>query len=321
MPVASTERARVENKTFLQEVWQGLSTGQKSLPCKYFYDERGSILFEAICATDDYYVTRTEMGIFSDNAKVMAEYVGAGSHIIEPGAGAVKKIKLLLETLKEPASYIPLDISAEFLLAASEQLAALFPTLRIDAREVDFMDRGALARCLRRADNAKQVVFFPGSTIGNFAPAAAQEFLESIANALRRGDGLLIGVDLLKPVAILEAAYNDSDGVTASFNRNLLQRINAELDGDIVIEHFAHEAIFNPAESRIEMHLRSLRSQKISVAGRTFQFAANETIHTENSYKYAVADFTAMAERAGFFAEALWLDESSFFSVHYMAVK
>lgn len=321
MPVASTERAKIENQVFLQEVWQGLSAPQKNLPCKYFYDERGSKLFEKICETDDYYVTRTEMSIFSDNAEAMAKHVGSGVHIVEPGAGAVKKIKLLLEAVQDPASYIPLDISAEFLLASSQQLATLFPALCIDAREVDFMDRSALAHCLRRGDDAKQVVFFPGSTIGNFAPSAAQDFLENIANALQCGDGLLIGVDLVKPVAILEAAYNDSDGVTASFNRNLLQRINAELDGDIVLENFTHEAIFNPAESRIEMHLRSLRAQKFSIAGRGFQFATNETIHTENSYKYAVDDFTAMAERAGFTAEALWVDDANFFSVHYMAVK
>ena len=305
---------------FLEDVWAGLSASPKTLPCKYFYDDRGSVLFEKICGTDEYYVTRTEMAIFERCATDMARHIGEGAHIIEPGAGALKKISLLLAALDRPASYIPVDISTEFLRRACGSLQRRFPDLDIAPCGLDFNDGEAFRQCLDGVggDEGRRVIFFPGSTIGNFSPSAAQHFLSTMAAALRVGDGLLIGVDLLKSVDILESAYNDAEGYTAAFNLNLLNRINEELDGELDAGQFSHLARFNADAGRIEMHLRSKVAQRGRIAGREFRFRQGETIHTENSYKYRVDDFQALAARSGFIAEALWTDDERLFSVHYM---
>lgn len=320
MPMLNTAPPPSASQQFLEDVWAGLSAPRKTLPCKYFYDDEGSALFEKICATDEYYVTRTEMAIFQHSATDMARFIGPQAQIIEPGAGALKKISLLLAALEAPAAYIPLDISADFLQRACRPLQRRFPELDICPLALDFSDTAALTEALFHSAAApgQRVIFFPGSTIGNFAPAAAQAFLAGMAAALQPGDGLLIGVDLLKSASILEAAYDDAQGMTAAFNKNLLRRINTELGGELELDNFSHQALFNRQQSRVEMHLRSKRDHCARVAGRPFQFRGGETIHTENSYKYSVEGFTQLAGEAGFVAEGLWLDEEKLFSVHYM---
>lgn len=320
MSIATALTPQKTNQTFLHDVIQGLSQSPKTLPCKYFYDERGSDLFEKICETQEYYVTRTEMAIYRDRAAEMAALIGPNAQIIEPGAGALKKVSLLLNALQDPLAYTPMDISADFLRQCSDKLRHQFPFLDIDPIAVDFNNHEALIDGLRRRDfdASPRVIFFPGSTIGNFAPAAATTFLAAIAKGLKSGDGLLIGVDLLKSEAVLEAAYNDVDGFTEAFNKNLLRRINVELDSDIDAEYFSHIACFNQNQQRIEMHLRSDREQYCQVGDKRFYFADGETIHTENSYKYSSEDFIALAAGAGFKSETVWMDAEQLFSVHFM---
>ena len=309
------------NQEFLVDVWQGLSVFPKNLPCKYFYDAKGSELFEAICATPEYYVKRTEWSIFQQHAADMALYIGAHAHIVEPGAGAVQKIALLLAELDAPASYIPLDISPEMLTASSSALAKLFPFVPVTPQIVDFLNVDDLMRLFQSDLPGKRLIFFPGSTVGNFHPVNACQFLKNFSLTLNSSDGLLIGVDLRKSTDILESAYNDKEGVTAAFNLNLLHRINRELGADFDVDQFAHKAIFNEQKSRIEMHLVSQREQSVTIADKVFNFAQDETIHTENSYKYSVTDFTELMESAGFSSRAVWTDEQELFSVHYAEVQ
>ena len=309
---------------FLADVIEGLTKPQKTLPCKYFYDEPGSRLFEQICETPEYYVTRTECHIYQRFGAEMAANIGERALIIEPGAGSVKKIALLLEHLRKPTGFIPMDISPEILQSSSETLAELFPDVAITPVVTDFLDAGALKAFFNGLSSLsiadKRVVFFPGSTIGNFHPEAARDFLQHFSANLDSGDGLLIGVDLVKDHRRLEAAYDDQSQVTANFNLNLLHRINNELNGEINVEDFSHRAVFNLEESRIEMHLVSNTRQSVYVAGHEFEFEQDETIHTENSYKYKVDDFQQLALQSGFEARALWTDSENLFSVHYLQV-
>ena len=309
---------------FMADVVAGLSKEQKTLPCKYFYDELGSQLFEQICETPEYYVTRTELGIYQDHGSTMAEVIGEQALIIEPGAGSVKKIALLLQHLTKPAGFIPMDISPEILKSSSDTLASLFPDVDITPMVADFLNAEALENFFTKLPAVplvqKRVVFFPGSTIGNFQPSEAKRFLQNFSCQLRVGDGLLIGVDLLKDKQLLEAAYNDGQGVTADFNLNLLLRIANELDGALSIDDFSHQAVFNREQSRVEMHLVSDKKQTIFVGDHVFDFEAEETIHTENSYKYSVEAFRQLAAEAGFKDKELWIDKDSLFSVHYLEV-
>ncbi|AGA88885.1 putative methyltransferase [Thioflavicoccus mobilis 8321] len=294
------------------EVLAGLAAPAKYLPPKLFYDERGSQLFDAITELSEYYPTRTEIGILRAHGAEMAERLGRGSVLIELGSGSSLKIQTLLAAL-EPRVYIPVDISREHLLKSARALATRFEDVRIRATCADYSRDFELPLDPDWRDLA---AFFPGSSIGNFEPTEARRLLTRVANLIGDGGRLLIGVDLPKDPLILEAAYDDAQGVTAVFNRNLLTRINRELDGDLDPQAFAHQARFNAVHSRVGMHLVSRTDQQVRVAGEVFSFRQGESIHTENSYKYDLTDFQRLAREAGFTTEQVWTDPEQLFSVH-----
>lgn len=294
------------------EVLAGLALPQKRLSPKFFYDAEGSRLFDAICELPEYYPTRTEIGILRRHGAEMAARLGRESLLIELGSGSSLKIRTLLEALR-PTVYMPVDISKEHLLQSAEALAAAFPGLDVHAVCADYSTAFVLP--VDHHDHPR-AAFFPGSSVGNFEPPAAGRFMARVGQILGPGGRLLIGVDLVKDTRRLEAAYNDADGVTAAFNLNLLARINRELGADFDLDGFRHQAFFNTELSRIEMHLLSTRAQRVSLAGRTFELAEGERIHTECSYKYRIDGFHALAAEAGFTAEQVWTDPEELFSVH-----
>lgn len=297
-----------------EELLAGLRATPKTSSPKFFYDRRGSELFDRICIQPEYYPTRTEEAILRSAANDIAEVVGPDATLIELGSGASRKIRLLLEAMR-PASYLGIDISRDFLLESTRRLAADYPWLEVHAACADFSQRMVMPAGV---ESARPVAFFPGSSIGNFAPAAAEAFLHGLHPLLPSGSGLLIGVDLIKDRAILDAAYNDAAGVTAAFNLNLLERLRREFAADVDPASFSHLAFYNEAASRIEMHLVSERAQDVQVAGETVHFERGETLHTENSYKYSVDGFRALAGRAGFLPRAMWTDPEALFSIHYL---
>jgi len=308
-----------EQQSFLRDVLTGLAASPKAIPSKYFYDEEGSRLFDRICELDAYYPTRTELSILRDNAPEIVERIGEGAVLVEPGAGALTKVRTLLDFAGgKLKAYVPLDISGDHLIEASERLGADYPDVKIIPIVADFSRPFDLDA---KVPPGRRVGFFPGSTIGNFTPEQARGFLTRLLALLGPGSGLVIGVDLQKDVQILEAAYDDPEGVTAAFNLNLLRRINEELGGDFALDRFAHKAIYNREQSRIEMHLVSLAAQTVTVGGQGFAFSAGETIHTENSCKYTVEGFAALAEQASWRAERVWTDEKDLFSVHFLAAQ
>jgi dimethylhistidine N-methyltransferase len=294
------------------EVLAGLALPQKRLSPKFFYDAEGSRLFDAICELPEYYPTRTEIGILRCHGAEMAARLGRDALLIELGSGSSLKIRTLLEALR-PAVYMPVDISREHLLRSAQSLAAAFPGLDVHAVCADYSSAFVLP--VDHHDHPR-AAFFPGSSVGNFEPPAAGRFMARVGQILGPGGRLLIGVDLVKDTRRLEAAYNDADGVTAAFNLNLLARINRELGADFDLDGFRHQAFFNTELSRIEMHLLSTRAQRVSLAGRTFELAEGESIHTECSYKYRIDGFHALAAEAGFTAEQVWSDPDELFSVH-----
>jgi len=306
-------------ESFRDAVLGGLGREPKSLPCKLFYDARGSALFEAICETPEYYLTRTEIGILEANAGDIAARIGPNCRLVELGSGASRKVRILLHALDRPAAYLPVDISRDQLRVAAGRLAADFPNLTVIAVCADYTRPFELPPLF--GPPGKTVAFFPGSTIGNFEPDAVVAFLKNCAGLLGPGGEMLIGADLKKSPDILNAAYNDAAGTNAAFNLNLLDRIKRELAGDLDIDAFAHVAFYNEREGRIELYVKSLADQTIGVAGRRFRLAAGELIHTENSYKYAIAEFQALAARAGFQAAATWTDPAELFSVHYLRLE
>jgi dimethylhistidine N-methyltransferase len=306
------------------EVLHGLSQSQKRLPPKFFYDHEGSLLFDAITELHEYYPTRTEIRILRDHAVAITQRLGKGRVLVELGSGSSVKIQTLLAAL-EPALYVPVDISRDHLLASAQALAERFPRLAIQAVCADYSGPVDLPL---EPHPGERVAFFPGSSIGNFDPPQARALLARIGEIIGPGGRLLIGVDLVKDPALLEAAYDDAQGVTAEFNRNLLARINRELGADFNLDAFAHRAFFNPAPDpgrpagpgRIEMHLVSLCDQRVRIGERRFEFRTGETIHTESSYKYALADFRALAAQAGCITEQVWTDRECLFSVHCLQV-
>ena len=296
------------------EALAGFAASPKHLSPKFFYDRRGSELFEQICLQPEYYLTRTEEAILADAADEIRQIVGPQSNLIELGSGASRKVRLLLEGLR-PASYLGIDISEDFLLDSTRRLAADYPWLDVHAACSDFSDH------LQLPDDfalEHPLVFFPGSSIGNFTPEQARRLLGHLHHILPTGGGVLIGVDLLKDKATLEAAYNDRAQVTAAFNLNLLHRIRRELHSDIDPARFVHRAFFNEEQSRIEMHLVSRISQTVALEGQLFRFQAGESLHSENSYKYSVQGFIELADSAGFDSSGLWTDAGQLFSVHYL---
>jgi L-histidine Nalpha-methyltransferase len=305
---------------FRTAVLQGLAKPRKELPCKFFYDERGSRIFDQICDLEEYYPTRTEIGILEDRLGEIAELIGRGAHLVELGSGASIKIRTLLNALPDLSQYTAIDISRDFLLQSASTLAEDYPDLDVAAICADYTAAFEIPATIERR-SSRNVAFFPGSTIGNFTPEEAQLFLNRLASILGQGSGLLIGVDLKKDPDILHAAYNDAKGVTAAFNMNLLSRINTELGADFDLDAFYHDAVYLEDSGRIEMRLISTKSQSVSIGDATFDFAKNEYIHTENSHKYSIADFREICEMAGFAPIASWTDSNSLFSVHYLTVE
>ncbi|WP_348645217.1 L-histidine N(alpha)-methyltransferase [Methylobacterium sp. BTF04] len=298
---------------FRADVLAGLSAQQKFLSAKYFYDAAGSDLFEAITRQPEYYPTRTEIGILDKQGAEIAATLPARANLVEFGSGSTAKVRRLLVHLPDLAAYVPVDVSESFLRSEANALAIDFPQLAIAPVAADFTRAFTLPDGLSHGAVAG---FFPGSTIGNFEPPQAAHLLAHFGRVLGRGATLIIGVDLVKEKAVLDAAYDDAAGVTAAFNRNLLVRIQRELGADIDLNAFAHRAFFNVAASRIEMHLVSRIAHTVTVAGRAFRFEAGETIHTENSYKYTIDRFRDLAAEAGWTPRAVWTDSEALFSIH-----
>jgi len=303
---------------FRADVLRGLRAPQKWLPCKYFYDDTGSELFERITELEEYYPTRTERAIMERHAAEMAALLGEGCLLIEYGSGSSNKTRLLLNHLREPAGYVPVDVSGEHLLRSARILAAVYPGVEVLPLCGDFTR--PLSLPVPRKPVRRRVVYFPGSTIGNFNQDEAAALLRRTARLCGRGGVMLLGADLRKDPHVIEAAYSDEKGVTAAFNLNLLARINRELGADFDLDQFAHRAFYSTARGRIEMHLVSRREQRVRVGGETFFFLAGESIHTENSYKYSLGGLSDLAEAGGFEVERGWTDQALFFSVQYLTV-
>ncbi len=316
--LSALPRALDCRQEFLTDVLSGLRSPRKELPCKYFYDAAGSALFDRICETPEYYPTRTELAIMRAHASEMGEFVGPGAAVIEYGSGSSVKTRSLLRHLPRPTAYVPVDISEEHLFRSAGELARRFPEVEVRPVAADFTRPFEIPHLATEV--SRRVVYFPGSTIGNFPPPAALRVLRQIARLCGAGGGLLIGVDLKKDPQILDAAYNDAAGVTAAFNRNILVRINRELGADFDLTQFEHRAFYNSTAGRVEMHLVSQRDQRVRIACNVFNFAAGETIHTENSYKYGRDEFTEHARRAGWKPRKFWTDANALFSVQAFAL-
>ncbi len=307
-----------KRSTFKSEVLDGLLKSPKELPCKYFYDERGSQLFDQICELDEYYPTRTELAIMHDRIGDIVNQLGARCMLIEYGSGSSLKTRVLLDHLVDPCAYVPLDISREHLISSVQSLMDEYPEIDILPVCADYTSDYAVPE--PEETPARRVVYFPGSTIGNFSPAEARKFLCHIAAVCGTGGGLLIGVDLKKDRQILERAYNDTPGVTAEFNMNLLSRINHELGANFPLDRFFHRAHYNRDEGRIEMHLISRNACSVSMGDRNFDFRAGESIRTECSYKYSMDEFRELASSAGFEVQKVWTDALPLFSIQYLTV-
>ncbi|WP_309491426.1 L-histidine N(alpha)-methyltransferase [Trinickia mobilis] len=303
---------------FERDLVNGLSKTTRSIAPKYFYDAAGSALFDRICELPEYYPTRTELGILARHSRELAECIGPGSEIVEFGAGSLAKIRLLLDAFPArdaPRCYLPVDISAEHLESSARRLRADYPELRVQPVAADYMREEQLAGL--EASPGRRIGFFPGSTIGNFDLVDAAAFLR-LAARLLRGGGLLVGVDLVKDAQTLHRAYNDSQGVTAAFNLNLLRRANDELGANFDLGQFAHYAFYEPVKRRVEMHLMSRRTQVVRIGAREFTFEEGESLHTENSHKFTIEGFRAMAVSAGFEPGPVWTDDARLFSLHWL---
>ncbi len=300
----------------LEEVLEGLQRTEKSIPSKLLYDARGSELFERICELDEYYLTRTELAIMEDHAPEMAVQLGPGCLLIEYGSGSGRKTRLLLDQLEDPCAYVPIDISREALRQSAETLAFLYPTLPVLPVCADYTGRYEIPKT--ETDALRRVVYFPGSTIGNFTPQEALEFLKHVTEVGGPGGGLLVGVDLEKDRARLEAAYDDASGVTAAFELNVLARINREFGADFRPERFNYESRYNDLMRRIEMYLVSRATQQVRIDGVEIPFECGERIQTEYAYKYNLETFARLAELVGLQVERVWKDREDLFSVQYL---
>jgi len=303
------------DSAFRDALLEGLFRTPKSIPAKFFYDEAGSALFERITALPEYYPTRTELSILTKNLGEIAELIGPDAELVEFGAGSLRKVRLLLDSLKGLRAYLPIDISGDYLMDVAATLRDDYRGLRIRPVIADFTRAVSLGTLTQGAQ--RRAGFFPGSTIGNLVRADAIAFLRQARQTLN-GGGLLIGVDLVKDPQILHAAYNDSEGVTEAFNKNLLVRANREADADFDLGRFAHYAAYNPFRQRIEMYLVSLAAQRVRVAGETANFAEGEAIHTEDSHKYTLEGFRALAAEAGYVPRRIWTDPARLFSLQWL---
>ncbi len=311
-PAIRPQALRNAATAFAADVLEGLAATPKQLPAKYFYDEAGSRLFERITELPEYYPTRTELRILESSAASIARLTDPGAALIEFGSGSTAKARLLLRHMASVRAYVPVDISAEFVNGEAARLQADFPALEVLPVAADFTGAFELPAAVKAGP---RLGFFPGSTIGNLEPHEVTGFLRRAKRVLGQGAAFVVGVDLVKDPEVLYAAYNDSQGVTAQFNRNLLVRVNRELGADFDVSAFEHHAFYHRELRRIEMHLASLRRQKVRILGKCFDFRAGETIHTENSYKYSVESFAALARGAGWSIGADWTDPERYFSV------
>ena len=312
MTVPESERLQ-----FMQDMQTALSQTPKSISPKYFYDQAGSALFDRICELPEYYPTRTELSILQSHAGEMSGCMGENADIIEFGAGSLQKIRYLLNVARNPARYVPMDISGPHLKAASAELQTEFVTLKILPVVADYTNPWHLPSAL--LGTGKRVAFFPGSTIGNFSPPQAHTFFQNCVQHLS-GGALLLGVDLIKSPEVLHAAYNDSQGVTAAFNLNILTRANRELGCDFDLTQFAHSAFYNAPLKRIEMHLLSLKSQIVHLNGVAYAFEQGETLHTEYSHKFTIAGVQQAAHSAGLETGPVWTDPHQYFGLFWLTI-
>ncbi len=313
--MTSIVKQKSTSSAMLTEVLEGLQKPQKTLPSKYFYDKRGSELFEKICTLDEYYLTRTELEIMQHNIREITSTLGKHVQLIELGSGSSLKTRLLLDHLDDIHSYVPVDISEEFLQNVTRDLQKEYPDLLIEPIAADYTKPFDLSES---PEGVKKLFYFPGSTIGNFTRQKAADFIGLISNLIQEKGGLLIGFDLIKDREKLIAAYDDSKGVTAAFNKNILVRINRELNADFDPDQFKHRAVFNEKESRIEMHLVSLEEQSVTICREVICFEEGETIHTENSHKYSLRSFREMS--APFFKNVqTWMDDEQLFAIQFLS--
>jgi len=303
-------------ETFRRDALAGLSQPQKTLPCKYLYDEQGARLFEEICELEEYYPTRTEIGILEQNIEEIASLLGSGANLVDLGSGSGIKTRLLLDHLDHPTAYWPVDVARAQLLETSARVALEYPRVAVEPVHADYTRPFQLPRS--PTGSGRTTLFFPGSTIGNFEPEDAVRFLRRIAPLCGPEGGLLVGVDLKKSPRSLHAAYNDAQGVTARFNLNLLAHANRELPADFDLDQFQHRAFYEATAGRIEMHLVSRRRQTVAVDGHSFAFANGEPLVTEHSYKYTLNEFRRLAARGGFQIVRVWCDPRAWFSVQYL---
>lgn len=306
----------VAHSQFAVDMLRALANKPRSIAPKYFYDEAGSRLFDAICELDEYYPTRTETALLNEVAPEIARLMGPQADLVEFGAGSMSKVRIILDVLERPMRYLPIDISGDYLAHAASDLQRQFPQLRIDLHVADYSS--ALVLPASPLGTRQRVGFFPGSTIGNYTPAEAVDFFRMAAGVLR-GGALLVGADLIKDPAVLHAAYSDVRGVTAAFNLNLLTRSNRELGTNFDVQQFAHSAFYNAPFQRIEMHLMSLCRQTVKFGAQVFEFEEGETLHTENSYKFTVESLRGLARQAGFTSGPVWVDAQRKFSLHWLS--
>lgn len=314
MPAITMDRQVAGADSFAQAVIEGLSQPQKTIPARYFYDKTGSELFEEITRLPEYYPTRTEIALLREHAADIARLTGTGKTVVEFGAGSSAKTPLLLNAV-QPDAYVPIDISGHFLEMSAQAFAQAHAHIAVLPIAADFTHPVRLPSIIEGA----LVGFFPGSTIGNFAPAAAVDLLRSFRRTLGTGARLVMGIDIRKNVRMLEAAYDDAAGVTAQFNLNVLARINRELGGTIPLDGFAHRAVWHDGRGRIEMHLEAQRDLHFKAAGQGFAMQRHETIHTENSHKYSTEEIRLLARASGWEPMAAWFDPDRLFSIHVWA--
>lgn len=313
-----TPALHLDEGDFLASVRDGLRRRPRAIPPRFFYDAHGSRLFDLICNTPEYYPTRTETGILERHGAEIAEMIGRSCELIELGSGSAIKTPLILRHLANDAMYVPIDICEPHLRLSTQRLQAMFPALTMQPMCADYNQLPAKA--IKRHANKRQVVFFPGSTIGNCTPDEAVQLLRKLAALVGVSGALLIGVDAKKSTEILNAAYNDAAGHTAAFNLNLLTRMQRELGAQLDAAQFAHRAYYNESDGRIEMHLVSQCIQAIRVGRESFEFDEGETIHTENSYKYSTEEFQQLARSAGWYLKSTWRDSDALFNVHYLSL-
>lgn len=310
-----------ETERFRQDALTALSDKPRSLPCKYLYDAKGSELFERICETPEYYVTRADLALHEAHLEEIASMIGPDAHVIELGSGAGIKTRRLLASLESPRAYTPIEISAAALAQSTRALEAAFPGIEIRPVQADYTQPISANELLLDPPATRRIVYFPGSTISNFERQEAGDFLVRLRRMAGTGGAVLIGVDLAKPAERLIAAYDDAGGITAAFNRNLLERLRRELDAQIDAEAFAHEARYDESRQRIEMHLVARYPTRIIIDDHVFEFEKDESIHTENSHKYSVDSFRELAAEAGLRSKKVWFDPDGLFSMHWLTAE